>query len=60
MSPMDTILGIPSLVVQRVEHGRDIQVWACRRVSLHLCIAAIGAYKATYQHTHIHTTRQGN
>ena len=61
MSPLDSIVGIAELVVQRVERKRDIHVWARpkRRPACRYCSAATVQIKATYQRTLKHS-RQGN
>lgn len=61
MSPVDSIVGIPGLVVQHVERKRDIHVWAKprERASCPRCSAPSVRIKATYQRTLKHT-RQGN
>ncbi len=61
MSPIDSILGINGLVVQRVQRSKDIHVWArpeCRPACLY-CNAQFVRIKATYERTLKHT-RQGN
>ena len=60
MSPIDSILGIPGLVVQQVNRAQDIHVWARpkRRPSCLYCQAPNLRIKATYQRTLKHT-RQG-
>lgn len=61
MSPLDSIVGIPGLVVQQVERKRDIHVWAkpAERASCPRCATPSVHIKATYQRTLKHT-RQGN
>ncbi|MDV2116653.1 ISL3 family transposase [Alcaligenes faecalis] len=61
MSPLDSIVGIPGLVVQQVERQRDIHVWAkpAERASCPRCATPSVRIKATYQRTLKHT-RQGN
>ncbi len=61
MSPIDSILGIPGLVVQRVDRGQEIHVWASpqgRPACVH-CQHGSVRIKATYQRLLKHT-RQGN
>jgi transposase len=61
MSPVDTILGLRDILVQRVERRRDIHVWARpakRPVCVH-CTHSPLRIKATHQRTLKHT-RQGN
>lgn len=61
MSPIDSILGIPGLVVQAVKRTKDIHVWARPRkrpACLH-CAGNQVRIKATHQRTLKHT-RQGN
>ncbi|CAM5317201.1 ISL3 family transposase [Eoetvoesiella caeni] len=61
MSPVDFILGLKELTIERVERRRDIHVWARpakRPVCLH-CQAASVRIKATHPRTLKHT-RQGN
>ncbi|NYT66927.1 ISL3 family transposase, partial [Alcaligenaceae bacterium] len=61
MSPIDSILGLRDVVVQRVERKRDIHVWARpakRPVCVH-CTHTPLRVKATHQRTLKHT-RQGN
>lgn len=61
MSPIDSILGLKGLVVQRVERKRDIHVWARPRdrPACVYCSYAVVRIKATHQRTLKHT-RQGN
>lgn len=62
MSPIDSILGIAGLAVQRVERKHDIHVWArprSRPAACRHCDAAGVRIKATHQRTLKHT-RQGN
>lgn len=61
MSPIDSILGIPGLVVQRVRRTQDIHVWARpkRRPDCLYCGGNGLRIKATYRRTLKHT-RQGN
>ena len=61
MSPLDSILGLKGLAIQRVERRRDIHVWAKpkdRPACVH-CSHAVVRIKATHQRTLKHT-RQGN
>ena len=61
MSPIDSILGLKGLIVQRVERRRDIHVWAQPRerpACVH-CLQGPVRIKATHQRTLKHT-RQGN
>mgnify|MGYP000871698613 CR=1 FL=1 len=61
MSPIDSILGLKGLIVQRVERRRDIHVWAQpqeRPACVH-CLQGPVRIKATHQRTLKHT-RQGN
>ena len=61
MSPIDSILGLRGLVIQRVERRRDIHVWARpqdRPACVH-CQQESVRIKATHQRTLKHT-RQGN
>ncbi|TCU98934.1 hypothetical protein [Paracandidimonas soli] len=61
MSPLDSILGLKGLVIERVERRRDIHVWARpanRPVCVH-CQQGSVRIKATHQRTLKHT-RQGN
>ena len=61
MSPIDSILGLQGLVVQRVERRHDIHVWAQpqeRPACVH-CLQGPVRIKATHQRTLKHT-RQGN
>src|SRR5690606_30759424 len=61
MSPIDSILGIPGLVVQAVKRTKDIHVWAVPR-QRPACVHCAGnqvRIKATHQRTLKHT-RQGN
>lgn len=61
MSPVDAILGLTGVVVQRVQHQRDIHVWARprQRPSCLYCRQGPVRIKATYQRTLKHT-RLGN
>lgn len=61
MSPIDSILGIPDLVVQRVNRAQEIHVWAQpkRRPACLYCAAHSVRIKATHERTLKHT-RQGN
>lgn len=61
MSPVDAILGLRDMVVQRVERRRDIHVWAkpAKRPACVYCARAPVRVKATHQRTLKHT-RQGN
>src|SRR5690606_24715916 len=61
MSPIDSILGIEGLVVQRVKRAQDIHVWARprRRPGCLYCSAPTVRIKATHRRTLKHT-RQGN
>jgi transposase len=61
MSPLDSILGIEGLVIDRVQRAQHIHVWAHTR-RLEACIfcpSALPRIKATYQRTLKHS-RQGN
>lgn len=61
MSPIDSILGLKGLIVQRVERRHDIHVWAQpqeRPACVH-CLHGPVRIKATHQRTLKHT-RQGN
>jgi transposase len=61
MSQNNSILGLSDLVIDRVERGRDIHVWAkpkARPACLH-CHHSPVRVKATYERTLKHT-RQGN
>lgn len=61
MSPIDSILGLPGLQVQRVERRRNIHVWVKptdRPPCLH-CSSNSLRIKATYGRTLKHT-RQAN
>lgn len=61
MSPIHSILGIRDVVIDRVERGREIHVWARpakRLVCIH-CQQGSVRIKATHQRTLKHT-RQGN
>ena len=60
MSPIDSILGLRDLVVQRVERRRDIHVWArpSKRPVCEYCSHDVVRIKATHQRTLKHT-RQG-
>src|SRR5690606_23640099 len=59
--PIDSILGIPGLVVQEVKRAKDIHVWAGprKRPACVHCASNRVRVKATYQRTLKHT-RQGN
>jgi len=61
MSTIDSILGIPGLVVQSVKRAQDIHVWARprRRPACLYCAAQPVRIKATHERTLKHT-RQGN
>lgn len=61
MSPVDFILGLRDLVIDRVERRRDIHVWArpAKRPACVYCAHAVVRIKATHQRTLKHT-RQGN
>lgn len=61
MSPIDSILGIPGLVVQEVKRAQDIHVWATprKRPNCVHCASSEIRIKATYRRTLKHT-RQGN
>lgn len=61
MSPLDSIVGIQDLSIDRVERRREIHVWARPRTRLACihCSHAAVRIKATYQRTLKHT-RQGN
>lgn len=61
MSPIDSILGLKGLEVQRVERRRDIHVWAGpqERPACLYCSHGVVRIKATHQRTVKHT-RQGN
>src|SRR5690606_28386398 len=61
MSPIDSILGIPGVVVQRDKRAQDIHVWARpkRRPTCLYCPALTVRIMATYRRTIKHT-RQGN
>ena len=61
MSPVDSILGLKGLVIQRVERRRDIHVWArpAKRPACVHCQHELVRIKATHQRTLKHT-RQGN
>ncbi|WP_237174136.1 ISL3 family transposase [Paracandidimonas lactea] len=61
MSPLNSILGIRDLVIDRVERRRDIHVWArpARRPACVHCRHEPVRIKATHQRTVKHT-RQGN
>lgn len=61
MSPLDSILGLKGLIVQRVERRHDIHVWAQpeERPACMYCSQAAVRIKATHQRTLKHT-RQGN
>jgi transposase len=61
MSPVDSILGLTGVVIERVDRRRDIHVWvkpAQRPVCVH-CLQAPVRIKATYARTLKHS-RQGN
>jgi hypothetical protein len=61
MSPIDSILGLPGLIIERVERARTIRVWARpgkRPACIH-CRQAPVRIKSTYGRTVKHT-RQGN
>ena len=53
MSPLDSILGLKGLVIQRVERRRDIHVWAKPkdRPACVNCSYAVVRIKATHQRT---------
>lgn len=61
MSPLDSILGLKGLVIERVERRRDIHVWArpANRPACVHCQQGSVRIKATHQRTLKHT-RQGN
>ncbi|MFT0544733.1 ISL3 family transposase [Allopusillimonas ginsengisoli] len=61
MSPVDSILGLAGLVVQRVERRQDIHVWArpAQRPACVHCSHGPVRIKATHRRTLKHT-RQGN
>src|SRR5690606_34072279 len=61
MSPIDSILGLPGLVVQQVKRAKDLHVWAAprRRTACIHCACERVRIKATHQRTLKHT-RQGN
>ena len=61
MSPIDSIVGIEGLVVERVKRAQDIHVWARprKRPACPHCAGAPVRIKATHQRTLKHT-RQGN
>lgn len=61
MSPIDSIVGIEGLVVERVKRAQDIHVWARprKRPACPRCARAPVRIKATHQRTLKHT-RQGN
>jgi Transposase and inactivated derivatives len=61
MSPIDSILGLPGLVVQEVKRAQDIHVWAAPRRHLACihCACTRVRIKATHRRTLKHT-RQGN
>jgi len=61
MSPIDSILGIPGLVIQEVKRAQDIHVWAKprKRPNCVHCSSPQIRIKATYRRTLKHT-RQGN
>jgi len=61
MSTIDSILGVPGLVVQSVKRAQDIHVWARprRHPACLYCAAQPVRIKATHERTLKHT-RQGN
>ncbi|MFW7344153.1 hypothetical protein V0R37_21755, partial [Pollutimonas sp. H1-120] len=61
MSPVDFILGLRDLVIDRVERRRDIHVWArpTKRPACVHCQQSPVRIKAMHQRTLKHT-RQGN
>ena len=61
MSPIDSILGIQGLMVQAVQRGKDIHVWAKphKRAVCPCCAGERVRIKATHHRTLKHT-RQGN
>ena len=61
MSPVNSILGIRDILIDRVERGREIHVWArpAKRSACVHCQQASVRIKATHQRTLKHT-RQGN
>ncbi|WP_236844638.1 hypothetical protein, partial [Bordetella sp. 15P40C-2] len=61
MSPIDSILGLPGLVVLEVKRAQDIHVWAAprRRLACIHCACTRVRIKATHRRTLKHT-RQGN
>src|SRR5690554_581718 len=61
MSPVNSILGIRDLVIDRVERRQDIHVWArpAKRLACIHCQQGSVRIKATHQRTLKHT-RQGN
>ena len=61
MSPIDSILGIPGLVIQAIKHTKEIHVWAGprKRPACVYCAGNQVHIKATQQRTLKHT-RQGN
>lgn len=61
MSPIDSILGIQGLMVQAVQRGKDIHVWAKphKRAACPCCAGERVRIKATHHRTLKHT-RQGN
>ena len=61
MSPVNSILGIPDVLIDRVERGREIHVWArpAKRLACIHCQQPSVRIKATHQRTLKHT-RQGN
>src|SRR3546814_13069269 len=61
MSPLDSILGLKDLTIERVERKRDIHVWArpAKRPACMHCAHTPLRTKATHQRTLKHT-RQGN
>ncbi len=61
MSPIDSILGLAGVSIERVERGQDIHVWAAprERPACLYCRQPSVRIKATHQRTLKHT-RQGN
>src|SRR5690606_13895811 len=61
MSPLNSILGIRDLIIDRVQRGREIHVWAhpSTRMACLYCQQMTVRIKATHQRTLKHT-RQGN
>lgn len=61
MSPVDSILGIRDVLIDRVERGREIHVWArpATRLACIHCQQGSVRIKVTHQRTLKHT-RQGN